>query len=197
MYLLSSSINRTGQRLPFQQTEIDIPQGVPWSEIDRRNRNVLYPHNAKDSCEPSDYFSTTNYKVNNLELESDNNYYRRRRRFSHQNNEYVLDNSSFHFQKLHDKRTSLTAIDNDSVFLYGNSIIKSNKADILNILDQQSTSNPNTNTFLNRHGIKISDDGPFWPSDFRILHPTPKLFIREVTPKEFYLPTTNSSSTSK
>jgi len=194
---LSSLINRTGQRLPFQQTEIDIPEGVPWSEIDRRNRGVLYPNNGKDSFESQDSLTTINYKRNYLELESDNNYYRRRRAFSQQNNEYVLDNSPFHFQKLLDTRTPLTSTNNDSLLLYGNSIIKSNKADILNILDQQLINNPNRNSFVNQHGVIINEDGPFWPCDFRILHPTPRLFIREITPKELYLPVTNSSSTSK
>ncbi|UJR33784.1 hypothetical protein I4U23_021210 [Adineta vaga] len=194
---------RVGQRLPFQQSEIDIPQGVPWSEIDRRNRSVLGTQNSKDSSETRDYSSTINYQKStqlNHSFDFDSCGYRRRRRYSLQNNDNPLQNSSFHFQNLQDKRTLLTSTNNESsscVLLYGNSTIKSNKSDILNLLDQQSTFNGNSTTFVNRHGVIISEDGPFWPCDHRIFHPTPKLNTRELSPKEFYSTTDESSLNSK
>ena len=82
-------------------------------------------------------------------------------------------------------------------FLFGNSIIKSNKADILNIFDQQLIDGDNTNIYVNKHGVIIDDNGPFWPENYRILHATPKLLSRELTPKEFYLSSSMSSKKRK
>lgn len=77
--------------------------------------------------------------------------------------------------------------------MFGNSILKTNKADALNIFNQQSTNHDNAGIYVNKYGVIISLDGPFWPRDFRILHPTPKLLSRELAPKEFYLTVTTSS----
>ena len=124
--------------------------------------------------------------------------YRHRRRYSLENNDDALDNSSFHFQTLGDyKRRSINSITTDSsstVLLYGNSIVKSNKAGILNLLSQRSSTETNSKTFVNQYGVVISEDGPFWPCDYRILHPTPKLNTREVTPKEDLYSSVNDSS---
>ncbi|CAF1447114.1 unnamed protein product [Adineta ricciae] len=193
---------RTGQRLPFQQPEVDIPQGVPWSEIDRRNRSVLCSQNGKDPSETKDNLSSLNYQRSTqpnhtFDFDSYGNY-RRCRRYSLENIDYALDNSSFHFQTLGDyKRRSINSITTDlssTVLLHGNSIVKSNKADILNLLDQRSSTNINPKTFVNQYGVVISEDGPFWPCDYRILHPTPKLNTREVTPKEEFYSSVDESS---
>ncbi|CAF0747278.1 unnamed protein product [Adineta ricciae] len=195
-------LQKTGQRLPFQQPEVDIPQGVPWSEIDRRNRSVLCSQNGKDPSETKDNLSSLNYQRSTqpnhtFDFDSYGNY-RRCRRYSLENIDYALDNSSFHFQTLGDyKRRSINSITTDlssTVLLHGNSIVKSNKADILNLLDQRSSTNINPKTFVNQYGVVISEDGPFWPCDYRILHPTPKLNTREVTPKEEFYSSVDESS---
>lgn len=108
-----------------------------------------------------------------------------------------MDDSASGLGNLHKNRTKLKAINNASSVCYGNSFIKSNKSDIISILGQGASGFENSNIYTNKYGIIISEDGPFWPQDFRILHPTPKLLSREVTPKEFYLTVADSSSTSK
>ena len=54
-------------------------------------------------------------------------------------------------------------------------------------MERQSVNDENSNAYANKYGVIINEDGPFWPRDYRILHPTPKLLSRELTPKEFYL----------
>jgi hypothetical protein len=194
-YLPPLSINRAGQRLPSQQTEAKIRQGDSWNEIDRRNQRVLHPLNAKESYGTQNHLPAFHYQRNKLSnnsfnLESYHSYCHRRRHSLQRNDS--LEDSSLQFQK----GSPLTSI-NDTTFLYGNSVIKSNKADILHRLEQQSNNGENGNTFVNKYGVIIGEDGPFWPCDFRILHPTPKLLSRELIPKEFYLTVTNSSLLSK
>ncbi|CAF1520003.1 unnamed protein product, partial [Rotaria sp. Silwood1] len=70
-------------------------------------------------------------------------------------------NPSIYINKYINKQSSFMSINNDSTLLYGNSIIKSNKATILNIFDQQLLDGHSTNTYVNKHGIIIDEDGPF------------------------------------
>ncbi|CAF3461826.1 unnamed protein product, partial [Rotaria sp. Silwood2] len=106
-------------------------------------------------------------------------------------------NPSIYINKYINKQSSILSINNQSSILYGNSIIKSNKASVLNIFDQQLFDEHSSNTYVNKHGIIIDEDGPFWPENYRILHPTPKLLSRELTPKEFYLSSSMSSKKRK
>lgn len=197
-YLPPISINRAGQRQPSQQTETNTRQGDSRSEIDRRNQRILHPLNAKESYGTQNHLPVFQHQRNKLSnnsfnLESYNSYCNRQRHSSQRTDEHSLENSLLSFQK----RKLLTSNNNDSTFLYGNSIIKSNKADILNRLERQSNNGENSNIYINKYGVIIGEDGPFWPRDYRILHPTPKLLSRELIPKEFYLTITNSSLLSK
>jgi hypothetical protein len=191
--------SRAGQRHPSQSTENNVRQIDQWNEIDRRNQRVLYPLNAKESYGAQNYYSSINYQKNklssrNFNLEPYHAVYRRRIS-SQRNNEHTFDDSELSFQN---NRILLTSNNNNnSPFLYGNSIIKTNKADILNYLEQQANTLGSSNIYVNKDGVIITGYGPFWPRDFRILHPTPKLLSRELTPKEFYLIVTNSLLSSK
>ncbi|CAF0788858.1 unnamed protein product [Rotaria sordida] len=193
---------RAGKRLPSQKIETNAQHNDPWSEIDRRNQRVLHPLNAKESYGTQNHLPPFDYQRNKLSsnsfnLESYTNLCHRRRSLSNRNDEHLLDDSVFDLRNLHGKRAPIISINKDSSFLYGNSILKSNKADILNKLDQRTINGENTTPYVNKYGIIISEDGPFWPHDFRILHPTPKLLSRELTPKEFYITATNSLLPSK
>ncbi|CAF2856385.1 unnamed protein product [Rotaria sp. Silwood2] len=193
---------RAGQHLSSQQNETNAHQNDSWNEIDRRNQRLLHPLNAKESYGTQNHLSTFNHQrntfcSNSFHLDSYTRFCHRRRLSSNRTDENVLDDSSFDLQSVHGKRAQLTSINRDSSFLYGNSILKTNKADIINILDQQINNGENTSPYINKYGIIIDEDGPFWPNDFRILHPTPKLLSRELSPKEFYLTITNSSLPSK
>lgn len=195
--------NRAGQRLSNQPNEGNNRRSDPYSEIDRRNQRVLHPLNAKDSYGTSTHHTSFIYHKNKLSsssfnLETYHSYCHRRRDSSQRTEEYFFKNSTNHSKKLQEKRTQLSTITSSNAdFLYGNSIIKSNKEDVLNILEQQSTLGGTSNTYTNRHGVIIGEDGPFWPREFRILHPTPKLLTRELTPKEFYFTVTNTALSSK
>lgn len=189
---------RAGQRLPSQQTD-NVRSNDTRTEIDRRNQRILYPLNAKDSYGTQNYHSSFNYQKtklssNSFNLESYNSFCRNQRSLQ-RHDEHSINN--FH----HDKRTLLPTNNNNdnnnTMFLYGNSIIKTNKADILSILEQRSNSGDNSHTYINKYGVIIDEDGPFWPRDYRILYPTPKLLSREMLPKEFYLTANNSLLSSK
>jgi len=197
-YYLSLLKNRAGQRHPSQTTENNVRQGDQWNEIDRRNQRVLYPLNAKESYGAQNPYSTFNYQKNKLSshtfnLESYHTFFRRGLS-SQRNDEPTLKNSENSFQN---KRTLLTSNNNTSPFLYGNNIVKTNKVDILNFLEQQTNTGDSSNIYVNKHGIIINANGPFWPRNFSILYPTPKLLSRELTPKEFYLIVNNSLLSSK
>ncbi|CAF3724533.1 unnamed protein product [Rotaria sp. Silwood1] len=70
------------------------------------------------------------------------------------NSDQQIDiNPSIYINKYINKQSSFMLINNDSTLLYGNSIIKSNKATILNIFDQQLLDGYATNTYVNKHGI--------------------------------------------
>ncbi|CAF0779774.1 unnamed protein product [Rotaria sp. Silwood1] len=201
-YFPSILINRAGQHLPSHQIETNAHHNDPLSEIERRNQRVLHPLNAKESYGTQNHLPTfdpqrNKFSSNDFNLESYTSFCRRRRLSSNRNDEHLLDDSSFDVQNLRGKRVPLTSINRDSLFLYGNSILKSNKADIINLLDQRTNNGENTTPYVNKYGIIIGEDGPFWPHNFRILHPTPKFLSRELTPKEFYLTITNSSLPSK
>jgi hypothetical protein len=202
-YYPSLPKNRSGQRFPPQSSENNIRSNDAWNEIDRRNQRILYPLNAKESYGKQDYHSTFDYQKtklqsNSFNLEAYNSYYRRQR-LTQRNSEHIINNSTIYLQKIHEKQILLTSNNNNnSSLLYGNSFIKTNKAIILKILEEkQLTTSKNSTTYIDKHGVVIGEDGPFWPHDFRILYPTPKLLSRELTPKEFYLTVTNSLLSSK
>ncbi|CAF4990026.1 unnamed protein product, partial [Rotaria sp. Silwood1] len=189
-YLSSSSINSSDQCSSVKQEEI-IDR---WDEINRRNENVLHPVKSKQIYQSENDFSNNN---NNHKAFNDlstkpfyiNSYhsYRPLPDLSINTDQQININPSIYINKYINKQSSFMSINNDSTLLYGNSIIKSNKANVLNIFDQQLLDGYSTNTYVNKHGIIIDEDGPFWPENYRILHPTPKLLSRELTPKEFYL----------
>ena len=192
------SINRAGQRLSSHPTETNNGHNDPWSEIDRRNQRVLHPLNAKDSYGTKNHLPTFNHQRNKLASNSFNlesyNSYCRRRLSSQRNDGQLLEDS---FQKLHDKQGSFNLVNNNASFLYANNLLESNKTELMTKMEQQLVNGENSNTYTNKYGVTINEDGPFWPRDFRILHPTPKLLSRELTPKEFYLTVNKSSVSSK
>lgn len=196
-YLSNPSINSVGQSSSSKQQEsVDT-----WDEIDRRNEHVLYPLNPKSSTKISNRFSIYHHDFDRNSNKSFylNSYrsYRPRRRSSQRSDERIYLNPSIYLNSYINKPTLTSSINNDPSFLFGNSIIKSNKADILTIFDQQLLNGDEANTYVNKHGIAIDEDGPFWPENYRILHPTPRLLSRELTPKEFYLSTPMSSKKKK
>lgn len=192
-------IFRANQRFPSQTNDNNNTRpNDPHSEIDRRNQRVLYPLNAKDSYGTQNYHSSFHYQRSKLSshsfnLETYNSYCRRS---LHRTDEHSLDDSNHHFPSIHEHRTT-TNNDTNSSFQYANQIIRSNKADILNNLEHQLNLGDPTGIYTNKYGVIITGDGPFWPRDHRILHPTPKLLSRELIPKEFYLPVTKTFLSSK
>ncbi|CAF0947049.1 unnamed protein product [Rotaria sordida] len=174
---------------PKSQESIDT-----WNEINRRNENVLNPAKSKHISQSQNHFSTNNHH-NTLNDLSDkpfylNSYhsYRRLPESSQTTDDEININPSIYIQKYTNKQqSSIISNTNDSSILFGNSIIKSNKASILNIFDQQLLDGDYKNSYVNKHGIRIDEDGPFWPDNYQILHPTPKFLSRELIPKEFYL----------
>lgn len=180
---------RASQRLSSQSNDHNTYPIDPHSEIDRRNQRVLYPLNAKESYGAEKSHSTFHYQKakfssNSFNLESYNTYSHSPHSSQRTTDEHLLNRSSIYYQPSYEKRT---IINSDSSFLYGNSIIKTNKADILHFFEQQkSNTGENSNNYINKYGVIINTDGPFWPCDYRILYPTPKLLTREFTPKEFY-----------
>ena len=159
--------------------------------------------NAKDSYGKLAHHSSLNYSKTKLSgesfhLESYQNLSQRRNLSQRTNDEHLLFNPTNYLKKFQDKQTHLSTNNQfNPTFLLGNSIIKSNKEDILTRLEQQSTLGGCSTVFTNKHGVIIDEDGPFWPRDFRILYPTPKLLTRELSPKELYLTNVNSSLLSK
>jgi hypothetical protein len=196
-YLSTPSINSVNQCSPTKQQEsLDT-----WNEIDRRNEHVLNPLNSKSTFKSKNHFSIYHPQ---LTLNSNKSFYlnsyhsyRPRRRSSQCSDEQIYLNPSIYLNNYINKQTSTASINNDATFLFGNSIIKSNKADILNIFEQQLLNGDDRNICVNKHGVIIDENGPFWPENYRILHPTPKLLIRELTPKEFYLSPSMSSKKKK
>ena len=156
--------------------------------------------NAKDSYGTQNYHSSLNYQRSKLSshsfnLETYNSYCRRS---LNRTNEHSLDDSTHHFPSLHEHEHRTTTNNNtNSSSQCLNQFTRSNKADILKNLQQQLSSGDPTGTYSNKYGVIITGDGPFWPRDYRILHPPPKLLSRELTPKEFYLPVTKTFLSSK
>lgn len=171
-YLTKPSMITTEQcpPLPFE-TNREI-----WNEIDRRNEQILSS-------------TKTNYSRNSFYFNCFPSYHQR----PPSSFEQITVNSSIYANSYSNKQSSITPSHNDPTLLFGNSIIKSNKADILTIFDQQLLTGDQSNTYTNKYGVTISEDGPFWPENYRILHPTPRLLSRELTPKEFYLSPSVSS----
>lgn len=185
--------SRTNPRLPTQTND-------PYSEIDRRNQRVLYPLNAKDTYGTQKYHSSFNYQRTKLSshsfnLETYNSYCRRSLQ---RNDEHSFDDPNHYFPTLHEQRTTINNHHHqNSSFQYVNQVIRSNKADILSHLDPPLNPGDSTATYTTKYGVIISGDGPFWPQDHRILHPTPQLLSRELIPKEFYLTVTQTFLSSK
>lgn len=184
--------SRTNPRLPTQTND-------PYSEIDRRNQRILYPLNAKDTYGTQKYHSSFNYQRTKLSshsfnLETYNSYCRRSLQ---RNDEHSFDDPNHYFPTLHEQRTTINNHHQNSSFQYVNQVIRSNKADILSHLDPPLNPGDSTATYTTKYGVIISGDGPFWPQDHRILHPTPQLLSRELIPKEFYLTVTQTFLSSK
>ncbi|CAF3574176.1 unnamed protein product [Rotaria socialis] len=167
------------------------------SEIDRRNDNVLHPVKSKPISESQNDFSLCRQSMNEISNKPFylNSYhsYRPLREFLRQTDDQNYMNPSMYLNKHTTNPSPVVSINSNSSILLGNSIIKSNKATLLNISDQQFLNGDDSNNYTNKYGINIDDNGPFWPETYRILHPTPKLLSRELTPKEFYLSPTMSS----
>jgi hypothetical protein len=195
-YLSSPSINSAG-RCPSSKQQESVNT---WDEIDRRNEHVLHPLNSKNSFQSQNHFSIYHHQFSRNSNKSFylNSYhsYRQRRRSS-QTDDQVYLSPSIYVKKYTNKRSSLAPMNNDSSFLYGNSIVRSNKADVINVFDQQFINCGNTSSYVNKYGVIIDENGPFWPETYSILHPTPKLLRRESTSKEFYLSALMSSKRKK
>ena len=155
-----------------------------WNEIDRRNEHILSSTKPKKE----DYRSPS-YSRNSFYFNCFPSYHQR----PPSSFEQSTVNPSIYGNNYSNKQLSITPSHNDPTLLFGNSIIKSNKADILTIFDQQLLTGDQSNTYTNKYGVTINEDGPFWPENYRILHPTPRLLSRELTPKEFYLSPSVSS----
>jgi len=189
-YLSNPSITSVGQCSSSKQEEsADI-----WNEIDRRNDQVLNPINTSTSPKHFSipYHQLSKYSNKSFYLNSYHSY-RQRPQSSQRTDDSIYLNPSIYLNNYINKQSSLNSINNDPTFLFGNSIIKSNKADVLNIFDQQLLAGQTVSTYTDENGVLIDEDGPFWPENYRILYPTPKLLSREVTPKEFYLSPSMSS----
>ena len=188
-YFSTPSTTSTGQSSPsYQEQSRDT-----WNEIDRRNEQILHPLNSLKSSKTAKHFSNSHDQLTRNSTKSFyfNSYHSYRPR--PQSSEQIYLNPSIYLNRYINKQSSNTPINNDPTFLFGNSIIKSNKADILNVFDQQLLSGDNNNIYTDKYGVDINEDGPFWPENYRILHPTPRLLSRELTPKEFYLSPSISS----
>jgi hypothetical protein len=195
-YLSSPTTNSSGQcPTPTQQGYVDT-----WSEIDRRNAHVLHPLNSKYSSEAQNHFSNYYHQSekNTNRSFSFNSYhsYHSRRRSSQPNDDQNYMDPSIYLNKYVNKPSSVYPVNNDPLFLFGNSIIKSNKADVLTIFGQRLANGDNTNTYVDKNGVIITEDGPFWPETYRILHPTPKLLSRGLSQEEFHLSPSGSSKKS-
>lgn len=161
------------------------------AEINRRNETILHPIKCQDISESQVDISNRHYPLNDISNKPFylNSYhsYRPLREFLQQTDDQNYMNPSIYLNKYTNKNSTVVSINSESSILFGNSIIKSNKATVLNIFDRQLLNGEQTNTYVNKYGITIDVNGPFWPENFQILHPAPKLLTRERTPKEFYL----------
>ncbi|CAF4049927.1 unnamed protein product [Adineta steineri] len=188
---LQRQYRRTGQCPPLQQADtVD-----KWSEIDRRNARVLHPLNSKNSFTAQKRLSTYyQFEKNSNKSFYFNSYhsYRSRRRSSQPTDDQNCMSPTMYLNKYMNKASSVPPINNNLSFVFGNSIIKSNKAEVLNIFEQKFAKGDKSNIYVDKNGVIITEDGPFWPDNYRILHPTPKLLSRELLQDEFNL----SSSTS-
>lgn len=167
----------------------------PWNEIDQRNQRLLHPLNAKDTYGSNVNGRSFHYSKNKLSNHSFNldalQNLSRRRRASHSNDDVFTFDSSNSFQTYLDKRFSGHQTNSDGSLTLGNIVITSNKSKLIHLFE-----NGDLSIYVTKHGVMINEDGPFWPRDYRILHPTPRLLTRELSPKEFYLTVSNISLTS-
>lgn len=191
-YLSTPSLSK--RRTPPSLPQDERPREDPWNIIDRRNDDVLQPirnrNENKSSTRLSIYSKTKLTKA--IHLNSYHHYRTRRRSSDRSDENQSMMNPSAYLNKYANKSSTLTQNQTDSTFLFGNSIVKSNKAEVLLAFEQQILNgNDETNVYVNKHGIVISEDGPFWPESFRILHPTPRLANRTIGVKQYYLPPTN------
>ena len=68
-----------------------------------------------------------------------------------------------YLNKYGSKPLALPSMTADTPFLFGNSIVKSNKADALNTFERNLLSGDNNTTYADKNGVIITEDGPFWP----------------------------------
>ncbi|CAF1456149.1 unnamed protein product [Didymodactylos carnosus] len=164
----------------------------PWSEIDLRNQRILHPLNQKQYS--NGHIRFHNYQnskyLSDFDLENFSSYnrqYSRQQQQQQQNDQLLLHGSINHWSQTFDSSSRYYMVDsnkNDNSFLIGNSIVKSNKEDLLIALDCSKLDN---GKFINKYGIEFDEHGPFWPKEFKILHPTPKLVSQSYQNKEYYL----------
>ena len=179
-YYLSNPSNISAGRSPSSKQETSTKI---WNEIDRRNEQIL---NSKYSPIPY-HHSNKSFYLNSYRS------YRQLRQSSQWTDDQNYLNQSIYLNNYINQQSGVQSTGNDPTFLFGNSIIKSNKADILHIFDQQFLAGEKGTSYTDENGVIIDENGPFWPETYRILHPTPKLLTREVTAKEFYLSPSISS----
>lgn len=194
-YLPSASPPSAGQCPPSKQEDsVDT-----WSEIDRRNARVLHPLYSKYiSTAPKRFASYYHQfdKDSNKSFYFDSYHsYHSQRRSSQPSDDQDFMTPAAYLNKYMNKPLTIPPINNDATLLFGNSIIKSNKADILNIFERNALSGDNTHVYIDQNGVVITEDGPFWPETYRILHPTPKLLSRDLKQENFYLSSSVSSKT--
>lgn len=190
----SSTAYRTSQSIRSETVQEESSED-PWSEIDRRNDDVLQPirkRNAKkSSTRLSIYSDFTSKPTKGYHLNSYHHYRTRGKSSEQAEDPTSIMNPAAYLNKYANKPSTLTHLQSDSTFLFGNSIVKSNKAEALTAFEQQLLNGDDSHIFVNKHGVIISEDGPFWPDSFRILHPTPRFTHRNSLGKEFYLPPAN------
>ncbi|CAF1315913.1 unnamed protein product [Adineta ricciae] len=186
-YLSSTSPPSTGQCPPLkQEASVDT-----WSEIDRRNARVLHPLYSKYTSTAPKRFASYYHqfdKDSNKSFYFDSYHsYHCQRRSSQPTDDQDFMTPTAYLNKYMNKPLTIPPINNDATLLFGNSIIKSNKADVLSTFERNALSGDNTHVYVDKNGVVITEDGPFWPETYRILHPTPKLLSRDLKQESFYL----------
>jgi hypothetical protein len=171
------------QRRILQQSQDD-----PWKEIDRRNQFVLHPSKTKNIYETSHDYLISN--SSQLELSNstsyilpvdDSTYTQHSTQYDDDDDDDDADLNTDD-SLVHCQRSVRRYHSNIVKLVCDSSIFQSNKADLIHRMNKAE----NHAGKINYHGITISKDGPFWPRDYRIIHPTPRLLDGKFLAKELY-----------
>ena len=169
----SSSVSNVNHRPPFAQPSHPLSRAF-FDDIDRRNERVLHSLGSQSTTAlPS--ISPTSAVC----LEAAENARARRQSPFHWDTKAsnVVQNCT------NEHRSDVSNNSDSSVSLDINAI-RSNKASILHLLKQNIVDRGNSKMCVEKNGVIVSEDGPFWPENHRLLHPTPKLPTRHLTQQE-------------